>query len=171
MVKKRILVPITLGAAFMALQPFVVLRVDGASMAPTFHDGQLLLARRVSGPLRRGDVVVFRHDGERMVKRVAFVPGDAFPLIRLHDEWLFPSNDRMLRSARKQRMAVRDYVVPPGSVYVIGDNTLSSRDSRDFGAVPVSDLEFQVPSPPTHVATGIPGVRLGRGAGVVAVTR
>ena len=32
-------------------------------------------------------------------------------------------------------------VVPPGSLYLLGDNRFDSVDSRDFGSVPAADVE------------------------------
>ena len=53
--------------------------VAGASMEPTFRDGDWLLVRRLRRPPRRGDVVVAsdpREPGRLLVKRVHAVTGD-----------------------------------------------------------------------------------------------
>lgn len=71
----------------------IVRRVRGSSMAPTLQPGQVVIGfrRRV----RVGDVVVVRHGGRDVVKRVAKI------------------NDN--------------------GVYVTGDNSLESTDSRHYG--------------------------------------
>ncbi len=53
--------------------------VSGDSMAPTFHDGDLILmARRLGRPfiLARGDLVIARIGSELWVKRVVGLPGE-----------------------------------------------------------------------------------------------
>jgi signal peptidase I len=88
-------------------------------MAPTFRDGDRLLALQGGGrPCTRHDVVVFTAPGRpaepaRLVKRVAAVAGDPAPA------WL--------GTAPGER-------VPAGHVAVSGDAG-RSRDSRHFGYV------------------------------------
>lgn len=102
-----------------------LVRVTGASMVPTFADGDRLLVRRAARP-RCGDVVVFRNpiappagepDPPWLVKRVVAVPGDRIP-----DE---------VRSAVR---VAGEAVVPPGRFVVRGDAE-RSQDSRHFGYV------------------------------------
>ena len=57
--------PLLAGAGALALYlacPFRPVVIHGRSMVPTLRDGQLCLMRRVgsAGPLRRGDVILFR---------------------------------------------------------------------------------------------------------------
>ena len=93
--------------------------VRGDSMAPTFRDGDRLLALRRRGrDCARDDVVVFTAPGRPtepalLVKRVAAVAGDPAPA------WLGAAPDER---------------VPEGHVAVSGD-TGRSRDSRHFGYV------------------------------------
>src|SRR5438128_2603730 len=61
---------------------FGLVRVEGTSMEPTFHNGQWLLMRRTHGPsppLHCGEVVIFRLGGDFLVKRIAGLPGDLAP--------------------------------------------------------------------------------------------
>lgn len=105
---------------------FVVVRVRGASMRPTYADGDLLLAARM--PLVRvGRPVVFvtpqgmRHDDDPpyRVKRVVAVGGDVAP------DWL-PG-----RRAGEH--------VPAGRIVVRGDAE-RSEDSRQYGYVDGRDV-------------------------------
>src|SRR5262249_59704344 len=50
--------------------------VHGDSMLPTFHDGQIVLVNRLSGPLKKGDVVILNQGNDALIKRVAFLPGE-----------------------------------------------------------------------------------------------
>lgn len=58
------------------------------------------------GELNVGDIVVFEHEGKRLVKRIAAEGGDVVE----HKGWRL--------------------IVPEGCFYVLGDNTLSAYDAR-----------------------------------------
>ncbi len=60
--------------------PFRRIRVRGPSMAPTLHDGDVVLARR-SAPVRAGDVVVVTwaaRPGQLSIKRAVRPDGDGW---------------------------------------------------------------------------------------------
>jgi signal peptidase I len=114
------------GAAVAAARwAVIVVRVDGASMAPTFRPGDKLLTlrRTVRPTVRRGDVVVCRRPANApgpnsyLIKRVVAVAGDPVP-------------DGATRP---------DEIVSAGRVYVRGDGD-RSLDSRIFGAIPVEHV-------------------------------
>ncbi len=75
-------------------------------MEPALKTGSLLLGVRVWGDIQKGDIIVFQHNKEYLVKRVEAVEGD-----------LIESNGENL-------------VVPEGGFYVLGDNGQCSYDSR-----------------------------------------
>jgi len=120
---------------------FKMVRVKGHSMDPTYYDGQWLLVRRPnwpSPPLQVGDVVVFRLEGDLLVKRIAALPGQQIPeeqpvlLVR-------PSHKRPGNWASAV-VSLDPGRVPKGQLYVLGDNPPVSDDSRSFGTVPISAL-------------------------------
>lgn len=145
-----------LGPAALGLfyRPVVVV---GDSMSPTLRNRQVVLTPRLgghSGPVSRGDIVVFRHQGEVCVKRVVGLAGDVLRVARFDNGTSgllgdgLPA-DKVLRYARlrpdKARVdAVR---VPEGTVYVAGDNRPCSLDSRHFGPVPLEALIGRVETP------------------------
>jgi nickel-type superoxide dismutase maturation protease len=59
---------------------FVVRRVQGSSMAPTLHDGQLVVGRQTR-ELTAGDVVIVSHNGLEKIKRIEKHEGDLVYLL------------------------------------------------------------------------------------------
>ena len=122
------LLPMTISLLILILFRFVFLLgyVPTASMEPTLKTGSLLLGVRVWGDIQKGDIIVFQHNKEYLVKRVEAVEGD-----------LIESNGENL-------------VVPEGGFYVLGDNGQCSWDSRywDDPFVPESAIVAKVWLPP-----------------------
>jgi signal peptidase I len=109
---------------------YVVARVWGHSMSPTFHDGERVVATR-RRHYRVGDVIVFRPrsaatDVAWRIKRIAAVAGDPVPA------WLETDHP----------------VVPAGRVVVVGDNTGRSEDSRQLGYIDLAAVAGAVPHRP-----------------------
>jgi signal peptidase I len=113
----------------LARSRYLLVAIEGTSMAPTLRPGARVLARRVRRvPVRCGEVVVLRHParapGEAaLVKRVAATAGCTVPpAVRRAHDW--PDSMR----------------VPRGSLIVVGDNPTESFDSRDFGFLDERDV-------------------------------
>lgn len=121
-------------------------RVDGTSMEPTLHSEERLIIEKVSyrfHPPARGDIVVFRLPGREhdpLIKRVIGLPGDHIVisdgLIRINGRQL----DEPYLTGRLTPGDLEIVQVPPGEVFVLGDNRGASNDSRFFGTVPQRDL-------------------------------
>jgi signal peptidase I len=137
------------GAAVVALRLFVVtsVRVAGESMAPTLHQGQVLLVDKLGDDVHRGDLVVF-HDpnqGTPSVKRVVGVAGDRV-VIR---DAVLSVNNREVPEPYVDRASIDGLytpttVVPEGHVFVLGDNRARSLDSRVYGPVALDDVDGRV---------------------------
>ncbi len=118
-----------------------VIRVEGSSMVPTLHEGDLMLIQSIGYEPRQGDVVVLRKESfmnDPVVKRVIAVEGqhvrvdydahtvyvDGVPL----DE---PYINEVMEDPHHPNLTVLDVTVPEGSIYVLGDNRNLSSDSRN----------------------------------------
>jgi len=119
--------------------------VRGDSMLPTLVDGEAVLAVRLYGPLRRGDIVILHNPllkGRTFVKRVVGLPNEVLRL----DEGLVYVNDELLgepyleRSFTEYQGAIREWWLGPDQYFVLGDNRDNSRDSRYWGLVPDENL-------------------------------
>lgn len=141
---------VALGAVFLIrtflIQPFLV---SGASMAPTFQNGDYLLVDEISYEFRepkRGEVVVFRYPNEEstfFIKRIIGVAGDTVEFeagkvkifnkenpdgIILNETYLPQGSVTNPRPGNKTSFTVKE-----GEYVVLGDNRSYSFDSRDWG--------------------------------------
>ncbi|WP_107054535.1 signal peptidase I [Streptomyces sp. NRRL S-350] len=125
------------------------------SMHPTLQAGDTVLARKVGGgAIGRGDVVVFRDrdwGGELMVKRVVAVGGDT--VATNGDNRRLTVNgqpvDEPYLAAQGRQGESFSVTVPPGRLFLLGDNRVGSLDSRthlevDGGSVPADAVEARV---------------------------
>jgi len=113
-------------------------------MEPTFHTYQCVLATRNFDKVHRGDVVVFNHQGEELIKRVVYLPGDRIKEYRSGSRWLTPANREQEVSFDFGMPDTRVTTVPAGKIYVMGDNFEDSIDSRDFGMVELGSVKAKV---------------------------
>jgi signal peptidase I len=153
---RRGLVAALLGVALSFLVPVRPAITVGGSMEPTLHNGQPFLfssLRSAEQPFKRGDVLVLRADGIPSVKRVAAVGGQVLWVIPRSDAdptpmWAVdPDEDVGAWNQRYPESPASRYVVPAGTVFVVGDSP-RSRDSREYGPVKVSDIMGRVTWPP-----------------------
>lgn len=140
-----------MGALGLFSHPVIV---SGSSMEPSLQSGQMVWLDRAAylrDLPQAGDVVVFRKDGQTYIKRVYGVPGAEVHFVagQNDSDWVAgpvrPAHVELFRRrcegvARFSRTHVATLRVPPGHVFVLGDNQASSDDSRAFGPIPISSL-------------------------------
>ncbi len=123
---------------------FARVRVVNISMQPTFVEGDVLLVNKLAyklGKLHTGDVVIFHNPSdleEDYIKRLIGKPGD---VVRVEGGVVFV-NDIPLEEGyiADPPYYSGEWLVPQGSIFVLGDNRNQSSDSHSWGYVPLEDL-------------------------------
>jgi signal peptidase I len=122
------------------------IRVDGSSMEPTLQNGEFILVNKLAfkfGTPTMGEVIVFhypRDPNQEYIKRVIGVPGNT---VVISEGQVFV-DDKLIQEpyiAASPSYGPQHWVVPPGSLFVLGDNRNNSSDSHTWGMVP---LEYVV---------------------------
>ncbi len=137
-------VVLALGLKAFVVQPF---SIPSSSMSPTLEVGDRVLVNRFIYRFRQprqGDIVVLTSPDEvamDLIKRVIAVGGQT---VEVSDGIVYVDG-HALDEPYVNRQA-RDFSnygpvkIPPGYVWLMGDNRTNSRDSRIFGPQPVSHL-------------------------------
>jgi signal peptidase I len=134
-------------------------------MEPSFRTHQVILIDRhyyQAHPFHRGDVIIAREGGMVLIKRVFALGGDTFwTLLNADDGQLYreiidpsmlPRIHRLMPMLPSYKLT--RFTVPQGTVYVVGDNTSASVDSRQFGPIPVGAVMGRViHAPPATTPT------------------
>lgn len=125
---------------------FQLLLIQGNSMAPSYHNLQLVVLDKRIKNCEAGDVIAFRCEGlsSVLVKRVAAVPGDR---VIISDGTLWV-NDQISsafptpRSIAEPGLLTEPLYLNPGEYIVLGDNLPESKDSRyaEVGIVTASSI-------------------------------
>jgi signal peptidase I len=131
---------------FFALQftvgNFVVI---GASMQPSFYEGERVVASKLAYKLHepeRGDVIVFLPPGnmeDDLIKRIIGLPGE---IVEVRDGVVYVDNTPLLEPYIKQtpNYTYSVEIVPENEYWVLGDNRNNSNDSHTGWTVPREDI-------------------------------
>lgn len=124
-------------------------RVVGPSMLPTLHSGDMVLLTKDYPEPRRGDIVFTQviEEGRpvEIVKRVIGLPGDTVEIkqdVAIVNGIPEPARGQVVRP--QFAVSVEEYRIPPGYLYLMGDNRTESADSRYTGPAAVSGVKGRV---------------------------
>jgi signal peptidase I len=127
-----------------------VFATPNSSMEPSIRQGEKIAANMQPFQPSRGDLVIFVHDGQLVVKRVIGVAGD---VVEGRDSKVFvngkPLDEGYVQHTAKRPLGLKTLetfgptTVPNDKTFVAGDNRDYSFDSRDprFGLVTTSDIK------------------------------
>ncbi len=145
----KILISVVVVLALWAV-PFKIIVVKGDSMLPNLKNNELLLAVKTNN-FSVNDIVVAKNDfRETIIKRIKFVDDDKYYyVIDLHTENIEVFDEHIGVMASKyyqgnEQYLVMKQVVPKNYVYLLGDNSSNSDDSRRFGPVRKADIMYKV---------------------------
>ena len=127
-------------------QVFVLTQTSGNSMFPAIKDGDLLIGYRQQGTYAKNDVVLYRAGGKLRVGRILAREND---LVNLDTSGTLVVNGSAQSGEILYPTYAKDaleypYTVPEGCFFVLGDYRTQSEDSRDFGPVPLEDVQAKV---------------------------
>lgn len=138
--------------------------VEGASMNPTFHQGEMVIVNKLvyrsfdvswvpgahsrawrpfGGLPRQGDVVIFKfpNDPRRdFIKRVVAVPGQT---VEVRNRTVYVDGHALTETyiSAPPEYEYELHVVPPNAVFVLGDNRNNSFDSHSWGML---DMQWMI---------------------------
>jgi signal peptidase I len=163
---------VALFVRFFIAQPFLV---SGASMEPSFHNGNFLIVDELSyrfNEPERGDVIIFHYPGnekEYFIKRIIGLPGETLTVngnavtistnqgdLELREPYI--KEDGRLPTSKTVTLGSDEY-------FVMGDNRGNSFDSRSWGPLSKDEIagiarvrvfpfsQFGVVSSPTYASS------------------
>jgi signal peptidase I len=119
-------------------------RVDGFSMVPTLQDGEYVLVSRLSyklGEPVRGDIIVFSFPADQrqdLIKRVIGLPGET---ISIRDRVVSVNGKPLAETyIADSPIYTGEWTVPEGNLFVLGDNRNDSKDSHQWGLLPMENV-------------------------------
>ncbi len=116
------------GLYFFAFRQMRFFMVPSASMAPTLLPEDMIVTIK-EDRYERGDIVVWRKDGEYLVKRIVGLPGDSVGVV---DGALFINGKYASEPYLHEPMRYiveRPVRIPEGRFFYLGDNRNESEDS------------------------------------------
>ena len=136
-----------------------VVVVEGKSMYPNYPPGTHLYTTSITTPLDRGEVVLLDdgHD-DYAVKRIVGLPGEVVQIWRgnvfvnrkLLIEPYLPPHTYTFPAQKERRGAT--FALAEDEYFVMGDNRLTSLDSRSYGPVRRKQIKRRTPIPDGFVA-------------------
>ncbi|XP_005190017.1 mitochondrial inner membrane protease subunit 1 isoform X1 [Musca domestica] len=113
---------------------------NGPSMEPTLFSNNILLTERITTRFykpNRGDIVIAvspTNPDQYICKRVIGLPGDKIITEKLTEN---KEDETLSKTVDKYTPTFNDEYVPKGFVWIEGDNSTNSSDSRYYGPIPL----------------------------------
>lgn len=121
-------------------------KVNGESMMPNFEPSQLLVVSKISSKdnYKRGDVIIFKYNGKKLIKRLVGLPGEKVQIIDndiyINDSKIEDYVDIKMTEIENNKLTGEGITLKEGEYIFLGDNRNNSIDSRRFGVVKKKDV-------------------------------
>lgn len=134
---------------YLIYRPFYFTKIVGASMEPTFIEGQIVIANSLDKNYFIKDIIIAEQDSQLIIKRIAYVPGQKFICADLGYRKFCPipplkNTKRQIEYLNSQGIKCGIYKVPKDHYFLIGDNDNNSEDSRNFGPVHKNQIKAKI---------------------------
>lgn len=144
---KKIILFSVLIVIIILLKIFVItpVIVQGNSMNNTLKNGNVVLLYK-HGNVSRGKLVVVEKDGKKYIKRVIGLPGEKIRCVK----GKVYINNKILEEkyVSSENTDFKEIVIGKNEYFIMGDNRIDSKDSRDFGTVSENEIlgtiEFKI---------------------------
>jgi len=140
----------------LVIRTFVVqaFKIPSGSMLPTLQIGDHILVNKFIydfEPIRRGDVIVFKFpqdESRDFVKRVIGLPGETLEIrsrqvlingTPLSEPYAVYSDGPFAQALEREHLG--PLVIPPGKLFMMGDNRDHSMDSRVWGLLDMPKIK------------------------------
>lgn len=125
---------------------FLITQVSGNDMFPAVKDGDLVIGFRLQKEYAKNDVVAYTVDGKTHIGRIAARAGD---VVTLDDSGTLLVNGtaqsgEILYPTYAKAGITYPYRIPEGQVFILGDYRTQTEDSRDFGSIPLENVQGKV---------------------------
>jgi signal peptidase I len=151
-IAQKVLIPLAVLFVLVILVFYVFFdrgKVDGPSMLPTLYNADMVLVTKGYKVPQRGDII-FTNVTEQgsqieLVKRVIGIPGDT---VEVKQDVAYVNG---VREPERGQVVIPAYAgtfkpikVPPGFLFLMGDNRAVSEDSRYIGSAPITGVMGKV---------------------------
>ena len=140
----------------LVIRTFVVqaFKIPSGSMLPTLRIGDHILVNKFIyffEPIRRGDIIVFKFPQDEtrdFIKLVIGLPGETLEVrgrevlingVPLKEPYAVYSDGPFAQALERERLG--PLVIPPGKLFMMGDNRDHSMDSRAWGLLDLHKIK------------------------------
>lgn len=146
-IARDILIAVIIAVLIITLFPIAF--VNGNSMYPTLHDGDIVFSRHIGYTPERGDIIIARWGDKYLIKRVIGLPDDTISInanngvLSINGEPYAEIYVYSPMSNAHGDMIGKTITVEEDHVFVMGDNRVHSQDSRynDPGQIPFDNIQ------------------------------
>jgi signal peptidase I len=126
------------------------IKIEGSSMHPVLRDQERIIVLKMAlakNHINRLDIIVFSSQDNNPKKRIKRIIGLPSEQIEIRAGTIY-INNRILKQTgspaspvfKAGTISMDPVQIPPDHYFVIGENLLLSKDSRDFGLIPLNTI-------------------------------